>query len=330
MKIACCISGGIDSFYALNWAIENFENVYAVFLNFLNNSDQINDVKNVAKKLKVPLKIFDCSHLFKIKIIDYFVNEYLKGRTPNPCIFCNAIFKFEYVLSKGFEKVITGHYARIKRSNEKFFIFKGKDEKKDQSYFLSRIKKEILPNIILPLGDKTKEEVKQELRDFYSKKESQEICFIQNNDYKIFLQKYKKLVSKKGKILNSKGKLLGFHNGYFNFTIGQRKGLNIAMGEPYYVIKIDPKKNIVYAGPLKETENKRFFISSQNWYDDPKKYDEIFVKVRYRSSAKKCIIKNNLKEVELIDIERSITPGQIAVFYVKNFVIGSGIIESAE
>ena len=330
MEIAVCISGGVDSFYALKWAVENFENVVAVHLNFLNDKSKLKDVKKVIELINVPLKIYDCEKIFREKIINYFVEEYLKGRTPNPCIFCNAFFKFEYVLSKGYEKVITGHYAKIVKKNTNYFISRGKDLKKEQSYFLARIKQEFLPHIILPLGEKKKEEIIKEVKNFYFKNESQEVCFIPENDYKKFIENYCKLKPKKGKILNSKGKLIGFHNGFYYFTIGQRKGLNISMGKPYYVIKIDPEKNLVYAGPIEETYNKKFSISNQIWYDDPKKFGELMVKVRYRSEAKKCFLNENLEEVILIEKERAVTPGQIAVFYFNNLVIGSGIIESAE
>ncbi len=329
MKIAVCISGGIDSYYALKWSKENFNDVTAVFLNFLNDTSQIETVKKISIQEKIPLKIIDVQESFKKKVIDYFLDEYKKGRTPNPCILCNAHFKFEFVLSLGFEKVVTGHYAKVISINDKFFISKGIDIKKDQSYFLARVKKDILPQIILPLGDKTKEEIKKSL-NFYSKKESQEVCFIPDNNYKKFLENYGKVQPKVGKILNSKGKIIGFHKGYYNFTIGQRKGLNIAMGKPYYVLKIDPEKNLVFAGPKEETINKKFTISNQIWYDSPSNFEEIKVKVRYRSKEKLCRLSKNLNEVYLIEDESSITPGQVAVFYYKNIVIGSGIIENAE
>ena len=331
MKIAVCISGGVDSYYALTWAKENFENIVAVFLNFLDDKKQLDTVKKIAENENVPLKIFDVKNLFKQKIIDYFLKEYQKGRTPNPCIFCNAIFKFEYVLLHGFDKVITGHYAKIIKLNEKFFIAKGTDLKKEQSYFLSRIPKKYLPDIILPLGDKTKEDVKKILSiKGFTKNESQEVCFIPENNYKKFLESQGMVNSKTGKILNSKGKIIGYHRGYYYFTIGQRKGLNVAMGEPYYVIKIEPEKNIIYAGPKKETINKKFTISNQIWYEDVSKFEEIKVKVRYRTKEKLCKISKDLYEVILLEEERSITPGQIATFYHKNIVIGSGIIESTE
>ena len=326
MKIAVCISGGIDSYYALLWSKENFGNVEAVFLNFLNNQDQLIAVHKISKKEKIPLKVFDVNELFKTKIINYFLEEYKKGRTPNPCIFCNAFFKFEFVLNKGYDKVITGHYAKIEKIDDRFFITKGKDLKKDQSYFLARINPEILPYIILPLGNKLKDEIKIEL-NFYTKEESQEVCFIPENNYKKFLEQSGIVSSKIGKIKNSNGQTIGFHKGYYYFTVGQRKGLNISMGKPYYVTKIDADKNIVYAGPKDETINKKFSFSNDIWYDNYSKYKEIKVKVRYRSIEKLCNIKNN--DVFFLEEENSVTPGQVAVFYYKNLVLGSGIIESA-
>ena len=326
LKIAVGISGGVDSYNALKYAIENFENVYAVFLNFLNDKEQIKKVTEISENLNVPLKIYNCEELFKSKIIDYFIKEYFKGRTPNPCVKCNEFFKFEFVLNE-FDKVITGHYAQIVNKNNNHFIAKGIDKRKDQSYFLGRIKKSLLNRIIFPLGDKLKSSVVEKSPDnFREKKESQEICFIKDNNYKKFITKGIGVESCKGYIKDKRGEILGKHNGFFNFTVGQRKGLNIAMGEPYYVLSLKPESNTVVAGPKSETLNKGFTITDILWYDDCENYNEISVKVRYRSSAKPCKITG--AEVVFSEPEASVTPGQLAVFYNKNIIIGSGWIEN--
>ncbi len=331
MKLGVGISGGIDSFYALKWSLENFENVTAVFLNFLNNKDQINKIKKIAEYFKVPLKIIDCRDDFKEKIINYFVNDYLKGNTPNPCILCNKYFKFPVILNH-FDKVVTGHYAKIEKIGKRYFILKGKDKKKEQSYFIATVNPELLENIILPLGNFTKkivvETVQTEYYKFGENKESQEICFIENNDYKKFIAKYGDLPFEEGYIKSLDNKKLGKHRGFYNFTIGQRKGLNIAMGRPYYVVKIEPMTNTVYAAPLEETFNKTFEIKNVIWYEEAEKFESVKVKVRYRTEEKLCEITDN--KVTLLEREQSVTPGQLAVFYHKNLIIGSGWIKNVD
>ena len=328
-KIAVAISGGIDSFYALKFSLENFENITAVFLNFLNNKNQLTKVHSICNYLKVPLKIFDCKQEFEKQVIEHFANEYLKGRTPNPCVICNEKFKFQLILTH-FEKIITGHYANIEYCNGKYFVSKGIDKTKEQSYFLARIKEEFLERIIFPLGNKKKENIKNNVINEYNRfgkvKESQEICFIPKNNYKNFLKNFKGIKDFPGFIMDKHGKKLGKHTGFYNFTIGQRKGLNIAMGVPYYVISIDAKNNIVYAGPKKDTYNKEFEIEDVLWYDDARLYDEIKVKVRYRTSEKSCKVIE--KKVLFLEQEQAVTPGQLAVFYYKNIVLGSGWINA--
>ena len=329
MKIAVAISGGIDSFYALKKSLEKYENIAAVFLNFLDNKEQLKSVELISKYFKVPLKIFNLKEEFKNSIILYFVKEYSTGRTPNPCVVCNEKFKFKYILNY-FDRIITGHYAKIASLNGKNFIAKADDLSKDQSYFIARVKKDLLNRVEFILNNFNKESIKKEILKEYSQfgkfKESQEICFIPDNNYKYFLKKYNIIHNKPGDILNSAGKVIGKHSGFYNFTIGQRKGLNIAMGEPYYVTKIKPEKNIIYAGTREETFNKGFEIEDILWYDDFNKYEKIKVKVRYRSVEKLCKIEGN--KVFFKEKEQSVTPGQLAVFYYKNFVLGSGWINA--
>ena len=331
MKLGVGISGGIDSFYALKWSLEHYEDVTAVFLNFLDKKEQLCKIDKITKHFKIPLKIIDCCNEFKEKIITYFVDDYLKGNTPNPCVLCNKYFKFSVILNH-FDKVVTGHYAKIEKIGDRYFILKGEDKKKEQSYFIATINPELLENIILPLGNLTKKNVMETVLNEYSKfgenKESQEICFIENDDYKKFLLKYGNLPEKEGYIKSTDNKILGKHRGFYNFTIGQRKGLNIAMGKPYYVVKIEPVNNTVYAAPLEETFNKTFEIKNVIWYDDFEKYELLKVKVRYRTEEKLCKITGN--KVFLLEREQSVTPGQLAVFYHKNLIIGSGWIENVD
>jgi tRNA-specific 2-thiouridylase len=328
-SIAVAISGGIDSFYVLKEALLNYEDITAAYLNFLNNKEQLRKVKLISEYFNVPLKVYDCIHEFKRNVIDYFADEYLQGRTPNPCAICNEKFKFKFLLNY-YDKIVTGHYAKIISINGKYFISKGSDLSKEQSYFLARMPIDLLGRVIFILGDKTKDFVKKKIFDEYVKfgifKESQEICFIPDNNYKNFLEKQMGIKENSGLIISSSGKILGKHSGFYNFTIGQRKGLNIAMGEPYYVTSIDAKKNIVYAGSKEETFNKGFEIDNILWYDLPEKYEKLKVKVRYRTTEKLCDI--NGSKVFFLEKEQSVTPGQLAVFYYKNIVLGSGWINA--
>ncbi len=327
LNIAVAISGGVDSYNALKWTLENYSNVVAVFLDFLGDGKQIKKVVNIADQFKIPIKIFNCKNDFKKKIENYFISEYLNGRTPNPCVKCNEHFKFNYLLNM-FDYVVTGHYAKIVKTENGYFIGKGSDIRKDQSYFLARIPQNLLERIIFPLGDKIKSEIVSSSPDYLKKrKESQEICFIKENDYKTYLKDKGLISQKQGYIKGSAGNILGKHNGFFNFTVGQRKGLNIAMGKPYYVTSIDPFTNTVFVGAREETLNKSFTISEFLCYGKIESLNRIKVKVRYRSKEKFC--KFNFKDcsVELLENEYSVTPGQLAVFYHDNLVIGSGWIE---
>ena len=289
----------------------------------------IEDARKVCDVLGIRHYVLNFEKVFKEKVIDYFTGEYLRGRTPNPCIVCNEKIKFGSLLKKAEELdcdfISTGHYARIER-NGTARLRESVDKAKDQSYALFSISG--IDKALLPLGDLDKAKVRAMAKELglsvHEKKDSQEICFVPDNDY----AKVIKRGAKTGDIIDSNNKILGSHNGFWNFTIGQRRGLGIAHKSPLYVIEIKPEENEVVVGDFSATKKKRFIAKGVNWLSG--KTEEAEVKIRY--SHKKA--KASLKETGDGDIEvafdqeqEAITPGQAAVFYDGEYVLGGGWID---
>lgn len=345
-KTVCvAMSGGVDSSTAALLLKEAGYNVFGVFMKLWDDEkkergccslDDANDALRVCEKIGIPFYVLNLKEEFKREVIDYFVQEYKRGRTPNPCIYCNYKMKFDILFKKaktfGADYIATGHYARIVKASDRYRLCKGVDEAKDQSYFLFSTPKEMLPHIIFPLGELKKGEVRAIAEKAglvtSKKRESQEICFVKD-DYREFL-KMAGIKEKTGKIVDSKGKILGTHRGYFNFTIGQRSGLNIALGKPVYVKKIIPEENLIVVGEEKELYQTNFTISDCNFFEDWSAEERYFIKVRYRHKGEYGkIIKGDGNRIEAVfeTPQRGITPGQAAVFYKDDFVVGGGWIE---
>lgn len=335
------LSGGIDSTYSLYLLKKEFSDITAIFLLLFDKKDgcslkccNLENVKNIAKKLNVKLEIIDAREEFKKEIINNFIYEYKSGRTPNPCVLCNEKIKFKLIIENLIKKgdyIATGHYARVSNKNGRFYLLKGVDESKDQSYMLYRIKREYLDRIIFPLGSYRKEFVMNEIKKLklYEKipEESQDLCFLVNKKNNFLKETLPEL---KGDIVHIKGKILGSHKGYYFYTIGQREGLNISWNEPLYVIKIDPKNNILYVGERIYMMKNEFFVKNLNWlYDINRNLFQAKVKTRYKSKEIDCIVENmnDLVKVKLKSSEFAITPGQSAVFYKNEKVLGGGVIE---
>jgi tRNA-specific 2-thiouridylase len=363
-KVIVGLSGGVDSSVTAAILKKQGFDVFGVFMLFWQDkrtkaNPALRDAKKVATILGIPLKIVDAKKRFRESVVKYFLEEYQSGRTPNPCVFCNEFMKFD-VLSRemidtGADFVATGHYARLRReipnpksqAPNKFQIrnsksktvvklFKAKDESKDQSYFLYRLKQTQLVRTLFPLGEYKKEEVKKMAREFglpvADKKESQDVCFIKDNDTRKFLEDNLKL--KKGEIIDTEGNILGTHRGSALYTIGQRKGIEIGGTGPYYVLEKDLKKNrlIVTNEPgttglysSRITVEKTVFPAGR-----PKLPVEAYMKTRYRETPSHAIIKNKeggVLEIVFKEPQRAVTSGQSAVFYAKNGeVVGGGII----
>jgi len=298
----------------------------------------IDDARKVCKNLGIRHYVLNLETDFRKNVIDYFTKEYLSARTPNPCIVCNEKVKFGSLLKKAqaleCDFIATGHYARIER-NSSCRLREAIDKTKDQSYVLFSLNKGQIKKILLPLGGLTKDNVRARAKQIglhiSGKPDSQEICFIPDNDYSGFIKKYCGLESKKGEVLDSSGKLLGYHQGFWNFTIGQRRGLGIAAKNPLYVIEIRAKENVIVAGGASEAKKKRFLIKGVNWLtEDIKKETELEVKIRYNHKKSPASIKDiggGKVEVEFKEPQNAITPGQAAVFYDGEYVAGGGWID---
>ena len=346
-KVLLGMSGGVDSSAsAILLKKEGYE-VIGCTMNLLEESNQeaIKDAKKVCEKLGIEHCIIDCRSEFKCNVINKFIEEYENAKTPNPCVECNKYLKFGVFYNKaeelGCKYIATGHYAKKEYSEKynQYVLRKSNEEKKDQTYFLYTIPREKEENIIFPLQDNISKENTRKLAESYgleiaNKKDSQEICFIKDNDYQRFLKQHMQNQPKKGKIVLTTGEILGEHNGLINYTIGQRKGLGISYKEPLYVIKLDINKNQVIVGTEKELYNDKLEAINLNWIvdieDKLENGIECFAKIRYRAKEAKAKVVKEFDKIKVIfqEPQRAITPGQSVVFYDEDgIVLGGGKIE---
>jgi tRNA-specific 2-thiouridylase len=305
--------------------------------------DSINDARSIAVSKGFPHFILDIREEFGEHVIDDFVGEYLAGRTPNPCVKCNTHIKWEALLKRAdmldCEFIATGHYANIRKENGRAVISKGLDSTKDQSYVLWGVSQECLTRTIFPVGNFQKSEIKNMAREMgfhelANKPESYEICFIPDNDYRSFLKRRVQGIEEKldgGLFINSKGEIIGRHRGYPFYTIGQRKGLEVAVGEPLYVTAIKPETNTVVLGKESELERYEMWVHDINLvkYSSLKSPVEATTKIRYKDKGKPSIIEQfeTRMKVTFHEPAKAIAPGQSAVFYEGDDVIGGGFIE---
>ena len=343
-KVIVGMSGGVDSTASAVLLMEKgYEVIGAVLLMFDREDESvfINELKSIAEPIGIKkLIIKNIKDIFNKYVVDYFCEEYLNVRTPNPCVVCNPRIKWKFLYEimneENADFIATGHYARIDydKTRKKYLLKKGKDSKKDQTYFLYRLSQKDLKVTLFPLENMTKKEV----REYLSKKNiptcskpgSQEVCFLMGGDYKSFLRKKYKNIEKKGDIVYINNKKLGLHNGLHNYTIGQRKGLGISYRFPLYVVSMDKKNNKLIVGEEKYLYGKTFYVENVNWTigESPKKTFKCNVSIRYRHKGEKAVVycENNKVRVEFEKPQRAITPGQSAVFYENEIVLGGGII----
>lgn len=351
------MSGGVDSSVAAYLLKEQGYNLIGVTMKTWGYDDipekdsgccsleTIYSARNVAAQLGFPHYTIDFTDKFNEVVITNFVEEYMKGRTPNPCVLCNKEIKWGALLEKaeslGADFIATGHYAKINYdgSTARYFVSASNDKTKDQSYALWRVNQYALSKTIFPLGDLKKTEVRTIAKELGLKPaatpDSQEICFVPNDDYRQLLQIRIPDITKKysnGEIIYH-DKVIGKHKGYPYYTIGQRRGLNVALGKPVYVSKIDADSNSIYVDDEEGLFNKTFIVNEINLmkYEKLAEPKNVKVKIRYKDIGDEAVIEqmdNNQIKVSFKEPKRSITPGQSAVFYKGDDVIGGGIIDS--
>jgi tRNA-specific 2-thiouridylase len=341
-KVFVALSGGVDSSTAAALLQRDGFDCEGAFM-ITNDSAQHAqaEAQMVAEQLGIKLHVLDLRKDFE-RILECFYAEYKKGRTPNPCVLCNRLIKFgelwEFAQNHGARFLATGHYARIISRNGNAGLYEAANPSKDQSYVLAMIRKEMLPNIVLPMGDYSKNQTRRMAAKFglhtAQSEESQEICFIPSDDYVAVLEQRCPELVRRGKIVDSSGRILGEHNGVHRFTIGQRRGLRVAMGRPYYVTKIDAESNTVTLGPKEEVMQNKLRATDMNWLiDQPVLPFRAKVKIRYNSKGAYATVvpKDNHVIVEFDEPVSAITPGQLAAFYIQeeknNRLIGGGWID---
>ena len=346
-KVLLGMSGGVDSSVsALLLKKEGYDVIGATLELFAGSSccnvNTYIDAKNVCKQIGIPHFIFDYKNEFKKYVIDDFICCYENCKTPNPCIECNRYMKFGLMWEKakefGCNYIATGHYAKTMYSKEhkRWVITKSNAGKKDQSYVLWNTPKELIEYIVFPLGNF---ENKEEIRNIASsnnlkvanKPDSEDICFVPDGNYKKFLETNSNLRPKQGNIVNSKGEILGTHFGLYNYTIGQRKGLGISNKVPLFVLGFNKAKNELIVGEEKELYKKETYVTNINLIaiDEIKDYLDVEVKTRYsvKQAKARVIQEQDRIKIKFEEPQRAITPGQSAVFYIGDIVIGGGKIE---
>jgi tRNA-specific 2-thiouridylase len=351
--VLCAMSGGVDSSYAALRLKEDGARVVGASMKLLTGEledgegnrsccslSDIRDARGVCDYLELDFKVFNFSLLFEEEVIRRFARSYLKGLTPNPCIDCNRYLKFFHLMDRaaalGCDFLATGHYARIERSHDgRYLLKKALDPDKDQSYVLYSLTQEELARTIFPLGRLTKPEVRRLASlgglKTAAKKESQDICFVQEGGYAAFLEGYLGLPPRPGDILDPSGKVLGRHQGILRYTIGQRRGLGIPGPAPLYVLGIDADKNTVTVGPRDLLASKSMLVGDLNLISIPslEKPLNVAVKIRYRQTEVPATLEPHQDGLALVSFQEpqaSVTPGQAAVFYQGDTVVGGGTI----
>ncbi|HEY8910067.1 MAG TPA: tRNA 2-thiouridine(34) synthase MnmA [Desulfosporosinus sp.] len=356
-KVVVGMSGGVDSSMAAALLIEEGYDVIGVTLQIWEatgpeveggccSNSAIDDARRVAFVLGIPHYVMNFRSYFEETVVDYFTQSYLAGETPNPCLACNKYVKFGEMLRKarglGADYIATGHYARVLRDPEtgRFLLSTGEDERKDQTYALYMLTQDQLAHTLFPLADYPKEQIRAMARErglgVGDKPDSQEICFIPDDDYASFVRERSEVPMKPGFFVDLMGNSLGRHQGIIHFTIGQRKGLGVTFGKPMYVIGLNPECNEVVLGEDQEVYTDTLWAKDLNWISVPALIEPLRVKakIRYNSlGADATVYPGDIEAdygvmVRFDEPQRAVTPGQAVVFYRGNIVVGGGTIVS--
>jgi tRNA-specific 2-thiouridylase len=345
------MSGGVDSSAAAALLLERGYDVIGITLKLwpqdcISRAEDkccgpqaVMDARSVSHKLGIPYYLVDEAEDFQKQVINYFAEEYKAGRTPNPCVMCNEKLKFGTLISRarqlGAEYVATGHFARVEKDNGRCLLKRGRDPRKDQSYFLFSLKQEQLARTIFPLGELTKSDTRDIARESHlktaEKEESMEICFVPDKNYGKFLQQANLVQKHRGEIVDLHGQVLGHHDGIEFYTIGQRKGLGISAAKPLYVVDLSPATNRVVVGDESALARDQFRVERCNWipFDTAPNALEVSAKIRYNHPGTAATVTpaaDGAAQVKLHTPQRAITPGQACVFYDGDLVVGGGWI----
>lgn len=341
-KVVVAMSGGVDSSVTAALLKKQGLEVIGVTMQVWGDAQKlaISDASKVAKQLDIPHQIVDLRESFEKQVITYFTNEYLQGRTPNPCVVCNRYIKFGELLNfaktLGADYIATGHYARVVKENERYLLKKSASSIKDQTYPLWRLTQEQLASIMFPLSGYEKTETRKLASEFAlpvaNKPDSQDICFVADHDYVGFIERVTGQKMQAGNFVDKNGKIIGQHKGLYHYTIGQRRGLGVTIGQPLFVTRIDAKRNEVVLGPELELLSEDLIASELNFIAFEKLLAPMQVNVKIRSHAKEVLasilpIAGARVRVVFTKAQRAVTAGQSIVFYKDDLILGGGIIQ---
>lgn len=352
-KVVIGMSGGVDSSVAAYLLKEQGYDVIGVTMQVWQEDKEyeereggccslsaVEDARRVADKLGIPFYVLNFRRSFKEKVIDYFVDEYIAGRTPNPCVACNKYLKFDELLRKaqgfGADYVATGHYAKIEEKDGRYLLIRAEDDRKDQTYALYNLTQYQLAHTLMPCGEYTKDKIREIAKEIglavHNKKDSEEICFIPDNNHGNYIEIAAPGKVKSGNFVDKHGKVLGRHKGIVYYTIGQRKGLGLAMGRPVFVTDINPYTNEVVIGAEEDIFKTDLIAKDINFilFDKLEEAVEVQAKIRYSARPADAVItphSDGKVKVSFKEKQRAITKGQSVVFYQGNVVVGGGIID---
>lgn len=338
-KVAVALSGGVDSSAAALLLKEADYEVIGVHMRLWESPHlnyQTQRAENICRILGIPYHQVDLQREFEYHVVDYFCREYQQGRTPNPCVVCNHYVKFGLLLDKAFSLgaayLATGHYARVQHYRNGHHLFKAKDTRRDQSYFLYTLTQEKLGRVLFPLGEHSRDEVRQMANQAglpTTTKSSQNICFISQKNYGAFLSQ--RFSSLPGDVVDTQGRKLGQHRGIAFYTVGQRHGLGLASGKPLYVVRIDPERNRIVLGPEEELYSQKLTARNLSWISGKVPGEPVTAraKIRYKSKETEATLffRTDSADVDFAQPQKAVTTGQSIVFYNVDEVLGGGIIE---